>query len=216
MSLVLSSYQLFQISEQILTEIEKLHEKITGFSGKQPNVPLTVLQIKIVFALTSPIDAGESKRIQNLIQDKIQGEKYNPSNLKTQWDKTRPYVGGSPKYELRRQVLICSLTIPHWILTEPLVFTCIILNCPNFSPRDFWYFPSLIIYAYFLTSQLYYTRFSFSRLLLLLIFFASLATSPCSLVGSWCIVAYPDQRLIFQAQLVVCYDMSIALHIRQI
>ena len=154
----------------------------TEFSAKQLNIYLTVLQIPIVFAVASLIYAVEFKRIQSLIQDKVQGKQPNPSNLKTQWDKTRPYVGGSPKYWVRRQVLICSLTIPHWILTEPLVFTCIILNCPNFSPRDFWYFPSLIICAYFLTSQLYYTRFSFSRLLLLLIFFASLATSPCSLV----------------------------------
>ena len=56
MSLVLSRYQAFQRSEDLLRETEKLCEALTGFSGKSPNVPLTVLQIQIVFA-GSPIKA---------------------------------------------------------------------------------------------------------------------------------------------------------------
>ena len=45
----------------------------TGFSGKYPNVHLTIIYIPIVFALASLIDAVESRRSQNLIKDKIQG-----------------------------------------------------------------------------------------------------------------------------------------------
>ena len=50
MSLVLSSYQAFQRSEDLLRETEKLCEALTGFSGKSPNFPLTILQIQIVLA----------------------------------------------------------------------------------------------------------------------------------------------------------------------
>ena len=46
-----------------------------------------------MFALFSLIDSSESKRSQNLIKEKIKGEKTNPINLKTQWNKTRDYVG---------------------------------------------------------------------------------------------------------------------------
>ena len=60
------------------------------------------------------------------------GGQPNPSNLKTKWEKTRAYVGVSPKCGLIRQMLISSLTITLCILTEPLVCTCVILNGPNF------------------------------------------------------------------------------------
>ena len=43
--------------------------------------------------------------------------------------------------------VICSLVIPLWIITEPLVFICVILKGPNFSPFNLWYFPSLKIYV---------------------------------------------------------------------
>ena len=87
-----------------------------------------------MFAFASLIDAGESKRIQNPLQDNRYGEQPNPSNLKTQWDKKRSNVGGSPEFG----VLIHSLAILRWILTEPLVCTCVILNGPNFSPSNLW------------------------------------------------------------------------------
>ena len=58
------------------------------------------------------IDAGESRISHKLIQDKIQEGQPNQINLKTQWDKTRAYVGGSPKCGVRRWMLIRSLTIP--------------------------------------------------------------------------------------------------------
>ena len=50
MSLVLASYQTFQRSEELLRELEQWRETLTGFSGKQTNITLTVLQIQIVFA----------------------------------------------------------------------------------------------------------------------------------------------------------------------
>ena len=66
----------------------------------------------MVFALASLIDASESKRSQNFIQDKIQGDKPKPRNLKTKWDKTRAYVGEYSKCVVRLWMLIYSLTIP--------------------------------------------------------------------------------------------------------
>ena len=89
-------------------------------------------------ALTSLNYAGKSKRIQNLIQDKRPWKQPNPSNLKTQWYKTRAYVGGYPKCGVRRWMLITSLETPSWILAETLVCTCVILNGPNLSPYNFW------------------------------------------------------------------------------
>ena len=65
-----------------------------------------VIYIPIVFEIASLIDAGESKKSQNLIQDKRKGDKPNPSNLKTQWDKTRDYVGVFPKCGMRHCMLI--------------------------------------------------------------------------------------------------------------
>ena len=171
MSLVLARYQAFQRSEELLREIEQLRETLTGYSGKQPNVSLTIIYIQIVFAPASLIHSGEAKRSQNLIQDKRQGEQPNPSNLKTQWDKTRAYVGGSLKCGVRRRILIHSFPIPIWILTEPLLCTCVILNDTNLSSSNLWQFPSLRMYAQWPTSQSCCTRFAFSCLLLQLISF---------------------------------------------
>ena len=41
---------------------------------------------------------------------------------------------------MRRQLLIRSLKINIWILMEPLVYTCVILNGPNSSPSNLRYF----------------------------------------------------------------------------
>ena len=86
-----------------------------------------------MFAVASLIDDVESNRSQNRIQDKIQVDQPNLCNLKTKWAKTRTYDGGSPKCGVRRWVLIRSLTIPRWILTDPLVFICVIINGTNLS-----------------------------------------------------------------------------------
>ena len=91
-----------------------------------------------MFALASLIDSSEYNRIQNFIQDNIQGEKPNSVNLKNQWDKTRAYVGVSPKYGVIRRILISSLTTPRRIRTDTLVLTFVILNGPNLSPSDLW------------------------------------------------------------------------------
>ena len=90
----------------------------------------------MVFALASLIYAGESKRSQKLIQDKIQGRQPNPSNLKTLWDKTRAYVGVSTKCGVRCQMLVHSLTILCWIIKEPLLCTFFILNGHNLYPSN--------------------------------------------------------------------------------
>ena len=85
-----------------------------------------------MFTFASPIDSGESKRIQNLIWDKIQGIQPNPSNLKTQWDKTRACVGVSTKGGVRCQMFIFSLMIDLCITMDPLVFTSVIIKSPYF------------------------------------------------------------------------------------
>ena len=147
MSEVISSYQVIQISEELLREIEQLRETLTGFPGKYTNAHLTILLIQITLAFASLIDSGQSNYSQNLIQDKKQGEKPNRSNLETQWNKRRAYVGGSPKFGVRRHMLIHSLVIPLWVLTDLLVCTCVIINGPNFYPSNLWQFTSFIIYA---------------------------------------------------------------------
>ena len=164
-SYVLSRYQAFQRSEEILIEIEQLSETLTGFYGKYPNIHLTILSVQIVFAFASLIDVDESNKSQNLTQDKIQGGQPNPSNLKTQWDKTRAYFGGSLKCGVRRWILICSLTIPLWILAYPLVCTCVLINLPRLYPYNIQQFLSLRIYVQWPTSQSCCTHFSISCLL---------------------------------------------------
>ena len=52
-------------------------------------------------------------------------------------------VGGSPKCGVRRQMLIFSMTIPLWVMKEPLVCSRFILNGPNFSPLIFGSFHPL-------------------------------------------------------------------------
>ena len=73
---------------------------------------------------------------KKLIQDKRKGEKNNPSNLRTQWDKTRDYIGGYTKCGVRRRMRIRSLTMNRWILTDPSVCNCVILNGPNLSTSN--------------------------------------------------------------------------------
>ena len=73
--------------------------------------------------------------VKTLYRIKKRG-KPNTSNLKNQWDKTRYYVGGYPKYGVRRQMLIILLTMPRWILTEPLLRIRVIINGPNCSPSN--------------------------------------------------------------------------------
>ena len=89
-----------------------------------------------MFVFIYQIDVGASDRSQNPIQDKIQEEKPNPIKLKTQWDKTRAYVGESTKCGVRRQTLISSLTIPLWIMTESLLCTGVILNGITLTPYN--------------------------------------------------------------------------------
>ena len=144
---------------------------LTKFAWKYPNVQLTIILVQIMFVLASLIYAGEFKGSQNLIQDKRKVGQPNPSNLKTQWGKIRAYVGVYPKFRVRHHMMIFSLVIPLCILTDPIVYIFVILNCPHFSPSILRQFLSLRIYAQWSISQTCYTRFSFSRLLLQLISF---------------------------------------------
>ena len=163
MSLVLARYQAFQRSGGLLREIEKLRETLTGFSGKQPNFNLTVMQIQIVFSLAYLIDADESKSIQSHIQDKRQvGVNPTQATSKHQWDKTRAYFGGISKMWGETQYV-------NSFIDNPISMQFVIINVPNLSPSTLRQFLSLRIYVQWPISQQCCTRFAFSRLLLQLI-----------------------------------------------